>query len=112
MKKKEEELKKNIEKQARIDRWKKGSNMEGSNVDYEGNVPGSYLSGQSPRGMGVSGQTPSYDQLESPSPLPSDMKSIESTAKLTSHHGGESQGGRSQTDSNQGSERSMDSAGG
>ena len=40
------------------------------------------------------------------------MKSIESTAKLTSHHGVQSQGGRSHTDSNQGSERSMESVGG
>ncbi len=111
MKRKEEQLKKNIEKQARKDRWKRGI-ADGSQADFEG-AGASSQSNISPRHAAMSGHTPSYEHVESPSPLPSDMKSIESTAKLSSHHGlGETEGARSRSETDQLTDRSGDSAAG
>lgn len=112
MKRKEEQLKKNIEKQARKDRWKRGMG-DGSQMDYDG-AGASSQSNISPRhAAAMSGATPSYDHVESPSPLPSDMKSIESTAKLSSHHGiGDTDGARSRSETDQLTDRSGESGGG
>ena len=81
-------------------------------MDYDG-MGASSQSNISPRHGGMSGHTPSYEHVESPSPLPSDMKSIESTAKLSSHPGmGETDGARSRSETDQMTEHSGDSAAG